>query len=407
MNQSQLQISDRVLEIPEALSIYINQLAYDQRRKGRDITVLSLGEAFFNIPLFDFSKLDYVSGQHYSDSRGVLELRKEITLFYQTQYNAGIDLNNEIIISAGSKPIIFFAMQAVLNPEDEIIIHEPGWLSYQEQARIIGAKPTFIPYDAKIPDFHQYFTNKTRMLVINNPNNPSGKLYSKEELLSIYDQCRSRGIYVLVDEAYSDFVIDETFHSMVTVAPDKEGIIVVNSLSKNMGMSGWRVGYVITSSTLIKQILKLNQHIITCAPTILQFYMAKYFKQITEITLPQALEVVEKRKRISIQMDKLNIKYLPGSATFYFMVNIEEFPASSLEFALYLLLEYQISVVPGSAYGKSTDRFIRVGIGAESEERIYNALKIIKNIIKASAFSKSYITQKTAEENIHLFEEIS
>lgn len=124
--------------------------------------------------------------------------------------------------------------------------------------------------------------------------------------------------------------------------------------------------------------LKLNQHIITCAPTLLQAYLTKYFDQIISITLPQAREIVNKRQRVAKMMDSLGIEYLPGNGTFYFFVSIGNFPASSLDLALYLLLSHNIATVPGSAYGASTERFLRVSIGAESDERIADALGTLR-----------------------------
>lgn len=400
-----MQLSRKVQEIPEALSIYINQLVYDQKRKGKDITVLSLGEAFFDIPMFEFSKLDFTKGYHYSDSQGLPELREKVAAFYRKEYAVEVDSDNELLITAGSKPIIYFAMQATLNPGDEVLIHEPGWLSYPEQARLVGATPRFIPYTCEVDDFHRHFSPATRMVVINNPNNPAGRLYREQDLESLYRQCRSRGIYVLVDEAYSDFVLDEPFVSMARVVPDRNGVIVVNSLSKNMGMSGWRVGYVISEPGLIRQILKLNQHIITCAPTVLQYYMARYFEDVTNVTLPQVREVVEKRRRLATQMDSLGLRRMEGGSTFYFMVNVEEFPGTSLEFALHLLLYCQISVVPGSAYGKSTAGFVRVGVGTESEERIHDALCLIKDLLALEHYDPAPLRRKLADQGFHMFEE--
>ncbi len=175
--------------------------------------------------------------------------------------------------------------------------------------------------------------------------------------------------------------MDEKFHSMASIVPNKDGIIVVNSLSKNLGISGWRVGYVISNAEVIYNILKLNQHLITCASTVLLLYLAKYFDELYEITLPQAKEVVKKRKRIEEYMSSINIKLLRGSATFYFFISIEKYSHSSLDFALYLLFKYGIAVVPGSAYGESTERFLRISVGAEPEERITQAMQIIKDIL--------------------------
>ena len=392
-----MQLSDKVTAIPEALSIYINQLVYDLKRKGKDIIALSLGEAYFDIPMFDFKKLDFVKGYHYSDSQGLPELRHKIAKFYKRVYDVDMDAEKELLISAGSKHIIFMAMQAVLNVGDEVLIHEPAWLSYPEQAKLVGSIPKFIPYDCPIENFADHFSDKTRLVIINNPNNPAGKIYTKNELKKLYKICRSRGIYIMVDEAYSDFVIEDEFHSMASIAPDKDGIIIVNSLSKNMGMSGWRVGYVITSPKLIQQLLKLNQHLITCAPTILQSYMAKYFDDVTAITLPQARDVVEKRQRIVKMLDQEGLSRMSGNSTFYLFVDIKDFPASSLEFSLYMLLFNSVAVVPGSAYGDSTERFVRVSIGTESEERIHDAILIMKDLINNKNYDSSLLKNKFAE----------
>lgn len=399
-----MQTSAKIATIPEALSIYINQLVYEQRRRGRDITVLSLGEAFFDIPMFDFAKLDFVRGYHYSDSQGIPELREKIASFYAREYGATVNPKTELLVTAGSKPVILFAMQASLNPGDETLIHEPGWLSYQEQARLCDAVPTFIPYHVEVADFHKYFTDKTRMLVLNNPNNPAGRIYTKEELSGLYKQCRPRGIYLMVDEAYSDFAPSGTFHSMTEIVPDKDGVIVVNSLSKNMGMSGWRVGYVITANPLLRQILKINQHVITCAPTVLQQYMARYFDDVTAVTLPQVRSIVEKRDRIQKLMDQLGLVRMHGNATFYFMVSIEKFPASGFDFALHCLFNHQIAVVPGSAYGDSCARFVRVGIGTESEERIHDALLVIRDVMNMTRFDAESVRSKVRAEGFHIFE---
>lgn len=399
----EFQLSRVVQSIPEAMSIYINQLVYDQKRRGRDMTVLSLGEAYFDIPMFDFAEIDFTKGYHYSDSQGIPELRRKIAAFYGKQYNTLVDPDNELLISAGSKVLIYLAMQATLNPGDEVLIHEPAWLSYPEQARIVGAEPRFIPYNESAGRFVQYMTDRTKMLILNNPNNPAGRLYTKDELALLYESCRSRGIYILVDEAYSDFILDKSFESMARVVPDKHGIIVVNSLSKNMGMSGWRVGYVISAPAIIQSILKLNQHVVTCASTVLLQYMARYFDDVISRTLPQVRDVVLKRDRLGLFMDHIGLKRLAGGSTFYFFVSIDPFQGTDLELALYLLLNHQIAVVPGSAYGESTRRFIRISVGTESEERIKDALRMIKDVINMESFDREVMEKQIIHSNIRRF----
>jgi aspartate/methionine/tyrosine aminotransferase len=404
-NRPELQLSERVRSIPEALSIYMNQLVYDLKRRGQDITTLSLGEAFFDIPLFDFRKLDLSKAYHYSDTQGIPELRHKIAQFYKMQYGAQIDADKELMITAGSKAAIFMSMQATLNSGDEVLIHEPAWLSYEEQARLVGARPRFIPFGCLVKDFGAHFSDRTRMLVINNPNNPAGRRYDRTELETLYTLCRDRGVYLLVDEAYSDFVIDEPFTSLCSIAPDKDGIIVVNSLSKNMGMSGWRVGYVVTHPQLLTQLIKLNQHLITCAPSILLYYLARYFDQITEVTLPQVRQVVAKRSRVSAMLDELGLSKLGGESTFYFFISIADFPGTSLDFALELLVNHAISVVPGLAYGDSTDRFVRVGVGTESEERIWTALCVIRDLIETGQYDRQALDAKLYEFGFQRFVE--
>ncbi len=387
-----------VEEIPEAMSIRFNQMVYERKRAGEDVIVLSLGEAFFDIPLFDFAALDYKKGYHYSESQGIPELRQRIAAYYTKHYGVPVNPETEILISAGSKPLIFMSMMSVVQRGEEVLMHEPCWLSYPEQARLCGARPKFIPYNVEVRDFEKFFTPRTRMLILNNPNNPAGRVYRAEELEWITKVCTERGIYLLMDEAYSDFVLDKSFASIGRFSPGKESIIIVNSLSKNMGISGWRIGYVIAHPEFIQVLLKINQHILTCAPTILLMYCAKYFDQILKHTLPQAHAVVERRQRVAVMMKEMGIEALPGGATFYFFVSLGDYPGTSLDFATELLQKYGVAVVPGFAYGKSLDRFIRVGVGTESDERIRMGLERIKTLMTQTKSSGVVFTTEQALE---------
>lgn len=376
--------NDVVEAIPEAMSIQFNQRVYDLKRQGRDVITLSLGEAFFEIPLYDFSAVDYVKGYHYSDSRGLPELREKIAAYYERQYGVPVDAKTEILVSAGSKVLIYMAMLTALRAGEEVLVHEPCWLSYPEQARLCGAVPRVIPYPVKLEAFDRFFTERTRMLILNNPNNPAGRVYREQPLRELAQRCASRGVTLLVDEAYSDFVLDGSFASLGAMVPEKRHLVLVNSLSKNMGMSGWRIGYAIAPADFIQQLLKVQQHLITCAPTLLQSYCARYFEDILKVTLPQVEEVARKRMRMAARLKEIGLRCLGGEATFYFFVNIDPFPGTSLEFATTLLEEAAIAVVPGCAYGESTDRFIRVSIGTEPEQRIEEALWVIKKLSQSS-----------------------
>jgi len=397
-------INPIVQQIPQALSVYINQAVYDLKRRGKTVISLSLGEAFFDIPKFDYNDIDLEQGYHYSDSLGLPSLREKIAEFYGRQYDAPLNSDSDILLTAGSKAAIFMCMLTVLQRDDEVLIHEPAWLSYQEQARLAGGEAKFIPYHEKIDHFKQYFNDKTKLLIINNPNNPQGKLYSKDELISLYQQCKQRGVFLLVDEAYSDFVLGHDFVSAGCVLADKDNLFIVNSLSKNFGMSGWRIGYVISNSAMIRQLLKLNQHLITCAPTLLMLYLDKHFDTLLAATLPQALLVTEKRQQVLKVIDKLGMSYLPGCATFYIFLNVEVFQGSTFDLALYLLAKYAIAVVPGIAYGQSTADFIRISVGAESIETITQALHIIHDVVDNVVINQDEIMSLVRDADLELME---
>ena len=375
-------ISAVVKAIPEALSIKYNNLVYELQRKGKDVIVLSLGESFFDIPHFSFTGLDYEKGLHYSHSRGILELRKMISTFYKKRYGVASDPESEVIVSAGSKALIYMALQTIISPGDQVIILEPAWVSYTEQVRLSHGVPVMVPYYERIADIGKYRTRRTKAIIVNNPNNPSGKVYSKKELQHIYRFAEKHNLYILSDEPYSDFVKEEPFYSMGRFDPKKQRVIIANSLSKNMGMSGLRIGYCIANKEIINMILKLNQHIITCPATMIELYVIKYLDKILKITFPQIKKLMLKRREITRYMDSIGLSALPGTGTFYFTVSIQPSRLSSDDFARKLLKEYFVATVPGIGYGESLDAYLRVGIGTESVPRIKRGLLAIRTLIE-------------------------
>tara|TARA_Y100000589_G_scaffold38509_1_gene32250 strand:+ start:2684 stop:5401 length:2718 start_codon:yes stop_codon:yes gene_type:complete len=376
------QPSKIVADAVEAISIKYNCMVYEMKAEGEDITVLSLGEAYFDIPLKSFEDLPFPDIYHYSHSRGVLELRNKLSEYFAKQYQVHFDPESEILVTAGSKIAIHMALMATLNPGDEVIIHEPAWVSYPEQVKLCYGVPVQIPYDVEVFDFENFITNRTKVIIINNPNNPKGSLYSLDELGYLYKLAEKYNLYIVSDEAYSDFLLEsDKFTSIGNLDIDKKHLILVNSISKNYGISGWRLGYLITNPELTSQILKLNQHMVTCPPTILAHYIAKHFDELINITKPQIHSVVHKRQKLAQYMESINLKFLAGTATFYFFVSIEGSSLSSEEFCLNLLRYKKIAVVPGIGYGKSCDRFIRVSIGAESWDRCVRALDTIKQYV--------------------------
>jgi aspartate aminotransferase/aminotransferase len=277
---------------------------------------------------------------------------------------------------------IYLALMALLEPGDEVIVQEPYWLSYPAQTRLARGVPVAVPHWTRASGLREHFTPRTKVVVLNNPNNPAGSVYSEASLRHVYDLCVEQGATLLVDEAYSEFCVDGSFFSSGRLDSSLRNLVIVNSLSKNMGMSGWRLGYMLAREELVADVLKLNQHLVTCAPTVLQLYCEKYFDDIRRCCAPQIRDVVAKRERLQRVMDRLGLETMSGSSTFYFFVDIKASGLGSEAYAERLLLERSIAVVPGRYYGESTDRYVRIGIGTESEARIEAALACIRDTLR-------------------------
>lgn len=368
----------------EAISIKYNNMVYEIKSAGGDVIVLSLGEAFFDLPKCDFESLPYPDVYHYSHSRGMPSLREKIARYYDEHYAVRIDSVTEMLITAGSKIGVYFALQTVINPGDEVLIVEPYWVSYSEQVKLIGGIPKYIPLGESVFEFGKYITDKTRCIIVNNPQNPSGKNFTRDEVEFLHGLVRKHDIWTIADEAYSDFLIDEKFISFGAVDPSFEHTIIVNSISKNFGISGWRIGYLISNPEVVYGALKLNQHMMTCAPTPLLMFLDKHFDEIISLTKPQIRDLIVKRKRVQGFMDELGIKVVPGTSTFYFFVDISASKLDSVAFCDRLLSELFVAAVPGIGYGHSCDRHIRVSFGTEPDERIHEGLKRIRDLIDAT-----------------------
>ncbi|MBZ5678205.1 MAG: pyridoxal phosphate-dependent aminotransferase [Acidobacteriia bacterium] len=373
------------MDSTEAMSIKYNTMVYELKQRGKHVLVMSLGEAYFDIPLFPMDELPQAEVHHYSHSRGLLALRRKLAQYFHAEYAVDFDPDEEVIITAGSKAAIHMTFMSILNPGDEVIYSEPAWVSYPEQIRLCYATPVGVRYQKSVYEFEEFITPKTKAIVINNPHNPSGQVLSRKELEHILDLARKHNLWVLSDEAYSDFVWGEEFISLARLDPNKEHAIVFNSMSKNYGISGWRVGYVIANKAVISNVLKVNQHLITCPATILQHYLARHFHQLLEITKPQIQAVLCKRKQVAAYMDQIGLSYLPGSSTFYLFASIAPSRLSSEEFCTRLLQDEYVSIVPGVGYGESCDAFVRISVGAASLEENQLGLRKIKELIEKTS----------------------
>ena len=374
-----------VEDVATAMSIKFNNFGNAMRAAGEDVTICSFGEAYFDIPLFPFDTLPFPSLYHYSDSRGLPGLRQKLAAYYHGQYGVPVDAGSEVIVTAGSKLGVHMSFMALLEPGDEVVVPEPAWVSYSEQVRLCHGEPIMVPHDVPVTELESWVTPRTRAIVICSPQNPTGRVYTRDELRYLHRVAKEHGIYLISDEAYSDFVSTEPFVSCGLDDPEKEHTIICNTMSKGWGLSGWRIGYLISNAAVMTQLLKISQHLMTCPPTILEQYLERHFDDILAITKPQIREVVEKRAMLGRYMDEIGLRYMDGSATFYFFVSIAPSTLGSEEFGMRLLSEHKVVAVPGVGYGRSCDGYMRVGIGTESMDRMKAALRAIKALIEATS----------------------
>jgi aminotransferase len=368
--------------IEEAASIRCNTRVYELQHRGIDVIVLSLGEAHFNLPALSFNALPFPQSYHYSHSRGTPELRERICAYYDEQLGVPVDPEREILITAGSKATIMFAMMALLNPNDEVLIPQPAWVSYASQARLCRATPVMPPPHTPVQDYARHASPRTRLIVLSNPENPTGRILASSELQLLHELAARLNAVLLIDEAYADFAPAALFHSAGRIDASRTRTIICNSISKTFGLSGWRIGYVIARPERIDDILKLNQHCLTCASTILQHYVSTYFDRLLAATRPQIQALLALRSQVARTLSRLDITYMPGAGTFYFFISIAPTHLSSTAFCDRLLEEERISAVPGIGYGPSCDSFIRISIGAEPPDRIEYALTRVKRLIE-------------------------
>jgi aspartate/methionine/tyrosine aminotransferase len=383
--------SVRSKSMGSASSIQQNELVYKKIRGGHDPIILSYGEAPFKVPEITLDSAYWDIGCHYTDGLGHPSFRREISDYEARVHSVVADPDKNILVSAGSKIISYFICLAYLNPGEKILLHEPSWVSYQEHARLCEGTTVFVNYDAGLEDIKQKIRDdqKIRIIYLNNPNNPRGHVYQEDELLELAVFCQARSVILAIDESYSDFVIRERFFSCGKLINDYSCVIVFNSMSKNFGLSGWRLGYCLANQESILTLNRFNQHLITCAPTCLQLSLVGKLSSMADIIRPQILALDSKRDEVCKLLKNRELSYLDGSSTFYIFIDISEKIKDTKQFVLDLLDEDNISLIPGGAYGESTSGFLRLSFAIEPIERIEKALDILASRLEKIGGQKS------------------
>lgn len=371
--------SERSKSVGTASSIQQNELVYKKLREGLDPIILSYGEAPFLLPEFKWDSTFWEDGCHYTEGLGHPLFRTEIANYELAVHGVQIDPDNNVLVSAGSKIISYFIALAFLDPGKKILLHEPSWVSYQEHARLCGGSAVFVSFEKGVSGLKAAIDSDDdiKIVYLNNPNNPRGLVYGELELRDFANFCCERSVVLAVDESYSDFVLDEDFFSCANLISRMDNVVVFNSLSKNFGLSGWRLGYCIASKSVIGVLNKFNQHLITCAPTCLQLALVGKLVALHQEVRPQVVALNKKRKHVLALLDKYDLRYLSGSSTFYVFVDVSRNISDTQRFVIELLESDNVSLIPGGAYGASTSGFLRLSFAIEPLSRIENALRIL------------------------------
>ncbi|MBQ8208374.1 MAG: aminotransferase class I/II-fold pyridoxal phosphate-dependent enzyme [Clostridia bacterium] len=324
---------------------------------------------------------------YYTSNAGLEELRVEIANYLERRFSLKYDGASEVIVTVGGSEAIDLAVRACVEPGDEVIIPTPCFVCYEPCVRLAGGTPVILETKAKNnfkvdpEELRALITPKTKMLVLAYPNNPTGAIMTKEELEEIAEVIRDTNIVVLSDEIYSELTYGRKHTSFASIEGMHERTIVASGFSKSYAMTGWRMGYIAAPKILAKQMLKLHQYVIMCAPTTSQFAALEAVKNGDSDIEMMKEEYDRRRKYLLKRFAKMGIECFEPEGAFYAFPNIGKFGLSSEEFCERLLNEYKCAIVPGNAFGETGEGFARISY-AYSIKHIDQALDRIEEFVK-------------------------
>ena len=355
-----------------------------------DLINLTVGEPNFDTPqnIIEAAKTALDEGYtHYTPNAGIKELREAIANEYK-KYSDEYTYEN-VMIAVGGMEAILLSLLATINPGDEVIIPNPGYANYEGQILMVGAKPVFVPlkeengFKIKAEDIERAITPKTRAILLNSPSNPLGSVLEKKDIIEIGEVVKKHDLIVYSDEVYDRILYDDVDYSSMAQIPEiRDNVLVINSLSKTYAMTGWRIGYVVGSKEIISNMPKLQEGIVSCAPTFIQVAAVEAIEN-SRNAAEEMLEHYKRRRNILI--DGLNsipgISCIKSSGSFYAFANISALGKTSMGFAEELLKEAKVLVVPGCAFGSMGEGYIRL-IFAASDKELQEAIKRIDQYVR-------------------------
>lgn len=366
-------INKRIENIQPSASIQMADLARQLSRKGKKIIKLQTGDPDFPPPpgVEQFIKESMQGGQtHYVESRGLPELREGIAAKLEKENGIKADPEKEILVTVGAAHALFIALQTILSPGDEVLLFEPYYISYISAIHLAGGIPRIVPGDPDsffvpcLEKMENFVSNRTKVLLLNSPANPSGYVLPVNALRYLADFAKKYDLIVLSDEVYENlFYTRDAPISIGSISEMRERCITVNSFSKTYAMPGFRLGYLHGPTHLVKEMLKVLQFSVTCVPPFIQSVGAKILanqacQNYRETLRIQFSERCAKGTGLVRQQGLLRL--VPPQGAFYFFLDVTPKGLSSDEFVLTLLERFEVATVAGTAYGQNCNGWIRV-----------------------------------------------
>ena len=334
-----------------------------------DAISLGVGEPDFDTPwhIRDEGIYSLEKGRtHYTSNAGLKELKTEIDRFLTRRYGVSYDPNKEIMVTVGGSEAIDIAMRAMLDPGDEVLIPQPSYVSYVPCAVLANGTPVIIElkeedeFRLTPEELEAAITPKTKLLVLPFPNNPTGGVMEKSDLEKIAKIIIEHDLFVLSDEIYSELTYLENHVTIASLPGMKERTIVINGFSKSHAMTGWRLGYACGPEPIIKQMLKIHQYAIMCAPTTSQYAAVEALRNGDEDVAGMGEEYDGRRRYLLHRFEEMGLTCFEPFGAFYAFPCIKEFGMTSEEFATELLKQQKLAVVPGTAFGACGEGYLRI-----------------------------------------------
>jgi aminotransferase len=350
---------------------------------------LGVGEPDFDTPwhIRDEGIYSLEKGRtFYTSNSGLVELRKEIASYMKRTQGIDYDPLNEVFVTVGGSEAIDLAFRAMIDEGDEVLIPQPSYVSYEPCAILADAKPVIIElkeeneFRLTAEEVLEKVTDRTKILVLPFPNNPTGAIMEKEDLEKIAKVVIEKDLYVLSDEIYGELSYKNKHVSIASLPGMKERTILINGFSKAYAMTGWRLGYACGPEVIMKQMVKIHQYAIMCAPTTSQYAAVEALKNGDEDIKVMREEYNHRRRYLLNEFKKLGLPCFEPYGAFYVFPCIKKFGMSSDDFCTRLLKEEKLAVVPGNAFGDSGEGYIRISY-AYSMENLKTAMERFEHFI--------------------------